>query len=560
MTRPLGRERIAFALLFVAAIALALVKITPTDTPVHMATARIAFETGHWPTTNTFSYTHPDFPLYQQYPIYQALLLAAFRLGGWEGLSVLGALLWTLVFAMWVRWGARWREAPLLGLVFVVALLGLQRRMILRPDVVTLLLLGCLVHLVDAYRRGRTWAAAGFVAVQWLMANCHQLFPLGLAVQGGFLAHLVLVRALRGRLGVSREDAAVPIGPVVAALIASVLACLATPLGLGILRSPLHTIDSLLRHREHVTEFQPVTSDGLATGLVVVAGGLALLAFFRRRRDWSPFEAGLLLIGACLVAAAHRGTAYFVVIAIGIHARASVARLGGEPDPNADAVFSARSLRAITCIVLCLFLLHLRWVAPSRVLGGTQPGIGKSLGVFPDPAIAFLKAHPPPGRVLNLGWYAGNMLIWDLYPAQRVFVDPNFEAYPREFLLASIRAIDDDAQLDRLIDEWEPGWIVAEVRLPGARERAARLLREGGWALVHADTVWMILVRVSPASAEYIAKHRLDAASIAPADLLEDDPELLVLQLERLAELFDDLALPQAARATRRRAGALGTP
>jgi hypothetical protein len=187
-------ERIAFIGLLIAVFALSLIRISITDSPWHLATAKYAFTNGYWPVSNTFSYTYPDYPPYQQYPIYQTVLYAVFLAGGWEGLSILHFVLWTLIFVLWIRWGGPWRVALALNLAWLLALLGLHQRMILRPDILTILLFILLLHSVDLYRSGRYWASGLFVLIQLLMANSHQLFPLGLAVQVSFLAHLFLVR------------------------------------------------------------------------------------------------------------------------------------------------------------------------------------------------------------------------------------------------------------------------------------------------------------------------------------------------------------------------------
>jgi hypothetical protein len=166
-----------------------------------------------------------------------------------------------------------------------------------------------------------------------------------------------------------------------------------------------------------------------------------------------------------------------------------------------------------------------------------------ALGVWPTKAIEFLKSSPPAGRMLNIPWYTANWLIWDLYPEQRVFVDPRFEAYPRTFLIESIEAEKDDALLADQIARYQPNWIVAEVRRRDVQQRMAHLLRTGEWVLAHADTVLMVLVRNVPENATYIAAHRLSPAQISPPDYLDGKsyPDLLALQQIRVASLLADL-------------------
>jgi hypothetical protein len=82
LNRPELFEYLAVTGLFLAVIALSLIRIDATDTPWHLATARYAFHEGHhWPLQNTFSYTHPEHPLYQQYPLYQTILYLVYMVG-----------------------------------------------------------------------------------------------------------------------------------------------------------------------------------------------------------------------------------------------------------------------------------------------------------------------------------------------------------------------------------------------------------------------------------------------------------------------------------------------
>ena len=227
LDRPELLEYLAIAGLFLAVVAFSLIRIDATDTPWHLATAQYAFHEGHWPVRNTFSYTHPEYPLYQQYPLYQTILYLVYMAGGWEGLSLLLCVSWVTIFGLWILWAsAGSSRITTMNLAWMLALLGFQQRMILRPDILSILLLVALLLLIDIYRRGRLWVVAFFVPLQWCMANSHQLFPLGLAVQGAFLLHLMALRILRGKCGVAQSDSALPIWPILLALIGSALVCL----------------------------------------------------------------------------------------------------------------------------------------------------------------------------------------------------------------------------------------------------------------------------------------------------------------------------------------------
>jgi hypothetical protein len=540
--RSLWLERVAIIAMLLAALSLSLIRVDATDTPWHLATARLAFDTGHWPTKNTFSYTFPDYKLYQQYPLYQALLYEIYLKVGWDGLSLLNCLGWMGIFCLWILWGGNWRWAALLSLLWMLGLLGLQRRMILRPELLTMFFFICQLHLIDLYRRGRTWVAGLFVLNQLLLANSHQLFPLGLAAQICLLVHLVLVRAWGGHWGIDAGDRKVPILPVILALAGSVLACAATPLGADIFAGVTHTAGSLFYHRDEVMEFAPFYTSTYDTILIAMAFCFSAIAFWKDRRKWCPYEAGLWALGAGLVVMAIRGTSFFVILSIAIVSRILVRSL---TSPLSIKWNRSRRLLAAMVIVSCISLIRIRWISPVQTLGRIQTGIGRTSGDWPDKAIEFIRTSPPPGRMMNLSWYSGNVLIWGLYPEHRVFVDPRFETYPRNFLLAAINSYTDGIQMGSLIDQYHPDWIVAELRVQEVRKRAAALIKSRLWSLVYADTIFMVLVRESPGNAEYLAAHRIIPEDISPNDLLIRQPDLLALQYVRLAMLYRDLGVEE---------------
>ncbi len=555
---PLTLEKMALGAVFIATFAFSLIRVDMTDTPWHLATAREALATGHWPIRNTFSYTYPDYPLYQQYPIYQTLLYLVYGVGGWQGLSIFHSAMWMAILSLWVRWGGDMRAAAMLNAAWLLAVLGLRQRMILRPDVLTILLFVCLLLMVDSYRRGKVWAAVAFVVLQWLMVNSHQLYPLGLAAQGALLIHVALARRLGGRWGISAEDGKLPLWPLAIALAASVLACLATPIGLKIIQASAHTANTLFYYRKYADELVPFYFNRLVVVIVALATGLVAVGFWKSRRSWQPFDLFLWMIAAGVVSAAIRGVAIYTAVCVGLFARSWVksrtSAFGVAAPPVRGTGFGkmvGRVAAASLTLGACLLICYALWVRPPRgLVGGYQPGIGQALGVWPNKTIEFLKRYPPPGQMLNIPWYTGNALIWGLYPQQRVFVDPRFETYPRSFLLESIQAEGDDAILAKQISQYRPGWIVAGMWRGDIRQRMAKLIREEEWVLVYVDTVFMALVRNSTENAAYIAAHRLNPGQISPQDYLDGRsyPDLLALQQIQVASLLKDLGWPEPSR------------
>ena len=548
-------ENFAIGGIFLSLIAISLIRIGMDGTPWHLSTAKYAFSEGHWPISNTFSYTYPDYPLYQQYPIYQTILYFTYRAGGWEGLSLLNCILWIGIFLLWLKWTNRnSRQMKFLSLVWVLSLIAFQTRMILRPDILSILLLISLLHLFDLYRDGKKWAAVFFVFVQWGMVNSHQLFPLGLGFQVVFLIHLIIVKKYCGRYGVAESDSSLPLLPASLAMGGSVLVCFSTPLGTDIINLAGHTLGSLHYYSKHVQELAPFYSQEHSFMIVLFASVLGIIGVYQKRYHWQPFEIGLWIIASVVLSAGIRGVAFYVMVCIGIFGRSfeetdSLKSVTGITDVGGKPVkFMFRAFCAVLVLFVSCGIVYLRWGVQARDLGNAQPGIGKALGVWPDETIKFLKKAPPPGKMINLSWYSGNALIFELFPQYRVFVDGRFEAYPHEFILQTIKAEKNRESLESLISQFQPGWMVAEVRNPDVRKIAIELIRDKSWVLVHADTVLLTLVRNVSNNDNYIALHRLNPENIDPNDFLTSEPDLQALQQLVMAELFRDLGLNSRSR------------
>jgi hypothetical protein len=551
----LASDWVAVAGLVAALFACAFIRVQDIDVPWHLATARLAQTLGHWPRVNTFSYTFPDYPLYQQYPLYQKALWSLYGVLGWDGLVLLTGLGWTLVLLLFVRWGGPWRAGVTLNLPWAFALFALQRRMILRPDLFTMIAFGAMLLCYEAYRRGRRGAIAFVPFVHLLWVNSHQLFPVSLGTQALFVAHVWLSR--RGRWGVDTADAAVPLAPPIYALATSVALCFATPLGLEVLNVTRHTMVSVATMRDQVSEFTRVWRSPLELRLAILTGAPALWAFWRGRRRWAPFDVGLWLMSLALMLTAMRGLMFFGVVSIAAFERALLRRQPGDP-PFLPAVRPAlvialRVLAGAVSLLLAGNAIAHRWVWPALVLDGTQSGFGRSLGGWADAATEFVRRSPPPGHMLNMPWTTGNALLWGA-PEQPVFVDPRFESYPNPFLRAAADAYSDDAKLEALIEQHHVGWIFAEHQGTAVRARLVALVR-AGWAPVYVDSGHLILVRPGPDGAAYVSARRIDLARAEPADLIAGAGTRAFLRAQqraRFAALMRDLGF--AGRADEQRA------
>jgi hypothetical protein len=134
-----------------------------------------------------------------------------------------------------------------------------------------------------------------------------------------------------------------------------------------------------------------------------------------------------------------------------------------------------------------------------------------------------------------------------------VFVDSRLETYPIDFLRGVLVADADDASLATLIERWRPRWIVAEHPRESIRARVVHLLG-AGWAPVHVDSEFIVLVHDEPSGAAYLGAHRIDLARAEPDDLAAN-PALRAQQRARFARLLR--AVGAGAGADEQRAAAV---
>lgn len=538
---PTVLDAVAWLLVVAALTSLTLIRVELTDTPWHLATAREAAQTGQWPRVNTFSYTHPEYPVYQQYPVYQSILYGVYQRAGWEGLSVLHWLAWVAIVGLLIVWGGGFRKAATYSWLWAIVMLGLQRRMTLRPDLGTLICVLGLAIAIDGYER-RPWLSSGLmVAWQWIFANTHQLYPIGLAMLGAYWCELwcrQIWQRRRSRSGgwsMIGFEPAVSMTPATVAVVGALIACLGTPLGWEIVKGPAHTLGSLSHHRAQVEEFARAWTRPYDLTLALVFLGFGLAGLIRRRRRLPLFELLFVALACVLAVSAVRGMPFLVVAGMGSYAR-SLRPRAPRPYGSIAGLSFARAVGVTVACLIATVVLNERVVARVRGLGGSQLGVGKALGAWPDHAIAFVRANTPTGPVLNLTWYTGNALIWELYPQIKVFVDPRFEAYPRPFLLDAITAVDHPELLDQLIATHRPGWMFLDTAFPGTHGVARRLVEGGRWALVYADTRALVLVSVdqNPALA---GRFSLDLSVHVPPDLDAND-DIAALQWIRWAGLM----------------------
>jgi hypothetical protein len=486
----LGRLAPLAALVFVAALQIH--RLDDADTWWHLASGRLIAQTHRVAKGDPFSFTAPGAPWTNRQWLFDAGIYGLWRLGGPAG-PILGAgaafvLGFVCLYVVARRQLPAWAAAAITTLAAVVA----AERFTVRPEAVTLCLLGVYVLLLD---RPLTWGrAALLVGLQVVWANTHALSVLGLAPLGA-----TLVAALAARwLGLGEP---VALGPIVAASVGALIAEAATPFGVRGALFPLVLLrdisgERLVSHTivEHRATSLADLSPTVGKAFVgMLALGVMSVAVSIRRLRLAPLLLALAFVAIAFLARRNVALVGFGVVplagyALGPGVHALDARLGGR----------ARWLSALPGLTIGMLLLvetgrvvHGDWYSDAHLT--RTFGLGSSLMLYPQGAAAFLERAAPHARVLNDD-LLGGLLLWNAYPERRVFIDGRVQVYPPDVHRDWMRVLSDPRTFPEVAARWQIGAVVLHHPSPGRLELAAAVARTPGWRVAYLDGGGIVLL------------------------------------------------------------------
>ena len=399
------------------------------------------------------------------------------------------------------------------GLVGLVAVVVMQDRFAVRPEMISFPLLAGLLAILDSARRDgrlRPWLLVPLMVV-WV--NVHALFVIGVfAIGCGWISAPTRRLALWG--------------------LAAIASVLVNPFGLEgpLLPLKLFTlIDKSSPALQSIAEFRsPFAPDaaGIAMAaykLLLVSGAasvLAACALNATRREGAggllrriDFGDVLLFAGlAGLSMIARRNAALFALGASPIIARALGTVASRLPEAARTAWRRAAPAAAVATIAGCAVLSALiasgwyyRWDGQPREFGS-----GAIEGSFPIRAAAFAREAGLPGKLYN-DLAAGGYLAWDDPIGDGVFIDGRLEVYDDAFVADYVAAMYDQTRWNADADRFGIQTVILFHRWENRRLLVQRLAADPAWSLVYADEVAVVFVR-----------SRGNEAAIARADAIQE--------------------------------------
>ena len=441
----------------------------------HLKMGQVIWMTHSIPTTDIFSYTTGHHAYVPHEWLSQCFIYAAYRFGGNSGVMLwLCVLTSTLLVAGYVLCWLYSQNAKVAFVgaltIWLFATIGLA----VRPQMIGYLLLIVELLLIQLGKTRNPRWFWGLPPLFALWVNCHGSFIVGFATAGVIL--LCSFFDFKQGLVVSSHWEPHRRRTLGWALALSVAALFINPVGLKQVTYPIDTMLHQPVGLSASSEWQPLQfSDGRSLLFLGVTAGILLVAILRYRHLYWQ-ELLLLAMGAQL-AATHRR----MLFVFGILAAPTLTRLLSDawetyhPDqdrPIANAIFIAAS-------GLVVFLAF-----PSRQILASQVQHQS-----PMKAVAFLKAHPVSGNMLNEYVYGG-YLIW-IAPEHPVFVDGRADVFEETGVLidygnwATLQSDPND-----LLDKYKIDFCLLSRESPMARVMS--LLK---WKTVYSDENSIILVR-----------------------------------------------------------------
>ncbi|MGQ0722182.1 MAG: tetratricopeptide repeat protein [Candidatus Eiseniibacteriota bacterium] len=492
----------AAAASFLAA-ACALHPVSTPDLWWHLASGRWIVEHGEVPRHDVLSYTTTA---HEWMNLQWLTDVALVRLWEWAGPGalVLAAAACVMLTAVALVYAARaaGAAAAAAGFASSLALLAGAERMEVRPEILSWAGLAVTLLVVHRVRSGRRRLLSALPPMLALWANLHSLAFLGASV---LLLH-ALLDALEPRLPERLRDPAVVPGSTGALLlvgVAGTAAILVNPWGWRALEFPRTLLERIRGDVDvfgRILEFaRPLDSpaDPALLFAWIFAGVLALS--FAALLPRVPLTRLLAVAPFLLLALlARRNVALFAVAAAPVLAvnLTEAARRFRVSLPGATAGLATAATAAV------LGTAVLGGAAPTLFGIYRDPGLVIEAGLFPEESLAELDEWGVSGPVfhdLDFGGY----LTWR-EPSRPSFIDGRLEVAGAEWLETYVRAHEDPAVWERVLQRWRPRALLLQHT---ARGNAAFLLvhlRDRRWSLadVSPEAVLFVESALGPARAD----------------------------------------------------------
>ena len=512
-------RRLSPAAVLVVAAALAFRSLDDADTWWHLASGRWIATNWRVPSTDPFSHTVPDHAWINLQWLYDLVLYLLYRTGGAALLVLTATVAYTGAIALLLRTLRRWVGPFIAAALALAAVVVAEERFIIRPEMVSLPLLGLTlwVLLADPDPNGRRLYWLPPLMLLWV--NTHSLFVIGLfCIACATTAALGLEAAAKLRGKRSSETERTKRLAVFA--LATVTVALVNPYVVRGFLFPLELltrIDSSSSVYQSIGEFRPPWSgyfetlaisayQSLAIFSVLVVAAALLVGIAARKRKAVGFRPGALALFVALLyvsTLARRNIALFALGAVPTVAMA-LAMLHGALAPRMRAGLeklqdALAPLLCLGCLAFTVFVAtngYYRWNNSPHAFGA-----GVFEANFPVHAAEFAREAKAAPKLYN-DLSAGGYLSWAEAVPGGIFVDGRLEVYDTEFYSLYRRGLEDPRSWYETARRYDIRTAIIFHRWQNRHPLIRQLLlRDSSWRLVYKDEVAVVFVRSDAAPA-----------------------------------------------------------
>jgi hypothetical protein len=414
------------------------------DTGWHIRTGEWILANGRVPRQDMFSFTKPGQAWYAWEWLWDVCFAWLYHHGALASVVSASILVLCVTFALLYRLTLRHCGNPFLaiGTTFLACVCSVLH-WLARPHLFTMLFVVILLMILERVYQGKA---------RWLLAT-PPLMILWTNIHGGFLAGLIILagfaagEALRAIFAAEPRERSVALQRAKwfgAAGLASAAATLVNPYTYH-LHAHIYKFFTEPYHLQNIVEFQSISFHepaALYLEVVLLLGAVTAGWFIAKHRNFVPL---VLIAGwAHLALFSARNIPLFAIIATPFVAQALDEMLRGLERARvaawvAQVVSGFRKTGAEFAHMDRPWRIHALSVAATGILAillASPAAIGKLKPEFdpknyPTQALSVLRASPESRIFTGDQW--GDYLIYELYPAHKVFIDGRSDFYGQEF-------------------------------------------------------------------------------------------------------------------------------
>jgi hypothetical protein len=494
------------------------------DTGWHVRTGEWILANGRVPREDMFSFTKPGQAWYAWEWLWDVCFAWLYHHGAMASVVAASILVLCVTFALLYRLTLRHCSNPFLAIgATILACACSALHWLARPHLFTLLFVVILLMILEQVYEGRARWLLVTPILMVLWSNLHGGFVGGLIILAGFVAG----EAARAVFAMETEERRIALQRAKwfgAAGLASAAATLVNPYTYH-LHAHIFRFFSEPYHLQNIVEFQSISfheTAALYLECALLLGALSAAWLVVKHRNFVPL---VLIVGwGHLALFSARNIPLFGIIAAPFIAQAleemlhslECARLAAwvrqvaagfrETAAEFGQIDGQWRIHAASAAVVAVLAILL---ASPAATGKLKPEYDPKH--YPSQALSLLRADPDSRIFTDDEW--GDYLIYQLYPAHKVFVDGRSDFYGQEFEQKFLDLMNVKYDWQQYLDQYKVDTIVLSPTTP----LASTVKESSHWRAVYDDKVAIVFRRAK------LPEHQRFSTAVSGKD---DDPRI----------------------------------